>query len=200
MSTKLIGVTTQGTPRFIHYGGLNAWCTGTAYDRDGTVYVSLIGRVTAVSAIWAAFQSGTTLWPDGFGYVSKRPKLEGTTYHTLRTRLPKSGWLHMVVLHTQATMRNLPDQTFFVLSASDEPPLDAFWAQWNNALPFPTLPAWKPILWEQGIAQDLIYPCTAEGAFCWKVLPAHDIWSEILQSCARQHYNRRNDHEHVSSR
>jgi hypothetical protein len=45
MSTQLLGVTTQGIPRLVQYGGLHAYCTGWAGDRDGTAYASLIGRV-----------------------------------------------------------------------------------------------------------------------------------------------------------
>jgi len=150
MSTQLLSVTTHGIPRLVEYRGLHAYCTGWAGDRSGTVYASLIGRVTAVSAIWAAFQSGYTLWPESGGILSKQPKLEGATYHTFRTRLPKSDWLHLVLLHSQATMRNLPDQTFFILNGSPDPPLDTFWAQWNNALPFPAFPGWKAHLWAQG--------------------------------------------------
>jgi hypothetical protein len=149
------------------------------------VYASIIGRVTAVTGIWAAFQAGSSVWIDDGGILSKRPKLDGATYHTLRTRLPKSDWLHLVLLHSQATMRNLPDQAFFILNATPDPPLEAFWAQWNNALPFPALPSWKTVLWEQGIAQDAIYTCDAEGTYCWKVLPLTDVWSEILQNSVK---------------
>lgn len=186
MSNTLLGVTASTTPRLVEYRGLHAYCTGYADDRDGTVYASIIGRVTAVTGIWAAFQSGSSVWIDGGGILSKRPKLEGATYHTLRTRLPKSDWLHLVLLHSQATMRNLPDQAFFILNATPDPPLEAFWAQWNNALPFPALPSWKTFLWEQGIAQGVICTCNAEGTHCWEVWPLTDEWSEILQKSVKE--------------
>ncbi len=165
----------------VGFRGLSGWCTGWAGDEQGTVYASFIGRVTALTGIWAAFQDDEVLKlldrPDLF----KRPKLDGTKYHTLRARLPETGWQHLVLLHTQATVNNLPDLDFYVLAETSDPPLDRFWAQWNNALPLPALPEWVDTLWREGVAAGLITVCPAEGIHCWRVRVDPDAWRDILQ-------------------
>lgn len=186
MSTKLLSVTTDSTIIPVNFRGLSGFCTGWAGDDEGAVYVSLIGRVTAITGIWAAFQSNETLILPRRSTIFKRPKLEGATYHTLRVRLPETGWLHLVLLHTQATMRNLPNADCYILSSSPEPPLEAFWIQWNNALPLPALQEWTFHLWEQGLRQRLIIPCPAEATCCWVVKADSDAWGKIIQHIATE--------------
>jgi len=181
MSTPLLGVTANHNFFRVSYRGLHAWCTGWAGDPHGAVYVSLIGRTTAVTGIWAAFHERAPLDSGSHQAIFKRPALEGARYHTLRTRLPESDWLHLVILHSQATMFNLPDQTFFVLGRSPSPPLDAFWHQWNNALPLPARPEWTPLLWDQGESERFIIDLPSQGTFCWKVKATLRPWSQILQ-------------------
>jgi len=173
----------------VGFRGLGGWCTGWAGDEQGTVYASFIGRLTALTGIWAAFQDNDVLKlldrPDLF----KRPKLDDAKYHTLRARLPETGWQHLVLLHTQATVANLPDLDFYVLShalsvvegETPDPPLDRFWAQWNNALPLPALPEWVDTLWREGVSTGLITPCPAEAIYCWRVRVDLDAWRSILQ-------------------
>jgi hypothetical protein len=182
MPDQLLGVTSDTILRPIQYHGLSAFCTGWAGDREGTVYASLIGRVTAVTGIWAAFQDNNPLKVTYNHYLSKRPKLEGAKYHTLRVRLPESDWLHLVLLHTQATMQNLPDQDCYLLSdTSGTPPLARFWTQWNNALPLPALQEWTSHLWRIGERKRLIIPCDGEGTYCWRVRASPADWAETLQ-------------------
>ena len=181
MSDKLLGVTTDTILRPIQYRGLSAFCTGWAGDREGTVYASLIGRVTAVNAIWAAFQDNNSLRITYNKFLFKRPKLEGAKYHTIRTRLPESDWLHLVLLHTQATMHNLHDQDCYVLSSTPDPPLEAFWIQWNNALPLPAFKEWALRLWELGRYDRVIVPCDAEGTYCWRIKADTRRWKAILK-------------------
>jgi len=165
----------------ISFRGLSGFCTAWAEDNEGTVYASFIGRVTALTGIWAAFMDNVMLWLDDGARLFKRPKVENAKYHTLRVRLPESDWLHLVLLHSQATMQNLPDLPFYVLTRTPEPPIDAFWIQWNNALPLPALQEWTSHLWDQGIHQELIVPCPAAGTHCWKVMTFMDTWGDILQ-------------------
>jgi len=181
MPTELLAVTTKSRLRPIQYSGLQAFCTGWAGDREGTVYASLIGRTTAVTGIWAAFQEGKALKVSYSHRLSKRPKIEGTKYHTLRVRLPESDWLHLVLVHAQATMHNLPNLSCYVLSATNEPPLEAFWVQWNNALPLPALQGWAPRMWELGRYKHLIAPCDAEGTFCWMIRSSARLWRRVLE-------------------
>lgn len=180
MSNQLIGVTTDTVPYPVQYHGLSAFCTGWAGDREGMVYVSFIGRVTAVTGIWAAFMDNNAIRITYGRFLLKRPKLEGAKYHTIRTRLPESDWLHLVVLHTQATMHNLPDQNFYILSATTDPPLEAFWVQWNNAIALPAFQEWTPLLWEKGEYEQLIVQCHAQGTYCWKVNKSAKLWGRIL--------------------
>jgi hypothetical protein len=181
MPAELLGVTASNHMRPIQYRGLQGFCTGWAGDREGTVYASLIGRVTAVTGIWAAFQENITLKVAYEQYLTKRPKLEGAKYHTLRVRLPESDWLHLVLLHTQATIHNLPDQDCYLLSATPHPPLEAFWIQWNNVLPLPALQEWAPRLWELGKVRRLILPCDAEGTYCWRIRAEAGAWGAVLE-------------------
>ena len=181
MPAELLGVTTNNYLRPIQYRGLQGFCTGWAGDREGTVYASLIGRVTAVTGIWAAFQENITLKIGYNKHLTKRPKVEGAKYHTLRVRLPESDWLHLVLIHTQATMHNLHDQDCYVLSATPDLPLEAFWIQWNNALPLPAFQEWTPRLWEMGKYRRLIVPCDAEGTYCWRIKANAGTWGVVLE-------------------
>jgi len=165
----------------VGFRGLAGWCTGWAGDEQGTVYASFIGRVTALTGIWAAFQDNDVLKLPDRPDLFKRPKLEGARYHTLRARLPETGWQHLVLLHTQATVANLPDMDFYVLAETSDPPLDRFWAQWNNALPLPALPTWVTDLWHEGMTTGLITPCPAEAITCWRVQVRLDAWQVVLQ-------------------
>ena len=45
----------------VGFRGLSGWCTGWAGDEVGTVYAWFIGRKTALTAIWAAFQDNEVL-------------------------------------------------------------------------------------------------------------------------------------------
>jgi hypothetical protein len=157
MHADLWGVTTRKLTTPIEFRGLHGYCTGWAGSRRGTVYASLIGRVTAVTGIWAAFMDNVELEVQRGRYLRKRPKLDGAKYHTLRTRLPESDWLHLVILHSQVTMQNLPDEPFFILSSTHDPPLNAFWVQWNNALPLPALKEWTLRLWELGYRNGYVF-------------------------------------------
>ena len=181
MHAKFLGVTAGNRMWPIQYRGLQGYCTGWAGDREGTVYASLIGRVTAVNAIWAAFQDNNTLRITYNRYLAKRPRLEGAKYHTLRVRLPESDWLHLVMIHTQATMHNIQDQDCYILSSTPDPPLEAFWYQWNNAVALPAFQEWAPRLWELGRYRRLIGVCDAEGTYCWRIRAESKLWGAILE-------------------
>jgi len=165
----------------VGFRGLSGWCTGWAGDEVGTVYASFIGRKTALTAIWAAFQDNEVLKLLDRPPLFKRSKIEGTKYHTLRARLPDTGWQHLVLLHTQATVNNLADLDFYVLSESADPPLDRFWAEWNHALPLPARPEWVDALWCEGLSAGLITPCPAEAIHCWRVAADAEGWGHIIQ-------------------
>jgi len=166
----------------VGFRGLSGWCTGWAGDDTGTVYASFIGRLTALTGIWAAFQDRDVLHLAD-GELRKLPDVEGARYHTLKTRLPETGWFHMVLLHTQATVHNLPDEDFYVMD--DDRRLERFWTMWNRALPLPASPEWAARLWDLGRSYGLIYQLPAQGVQCWKVEADHDAWLRILQIIVR---------------
>jgi len=165
----------------ISFAGLAGYCTGWAGDEQGTVYASFIGRQTAVTGIWAAFQDHEVL--SIMDAELRKLEVEGAKYHTLKTRLPESGWMHLVLLHTQATVYNLPDEDFYVID--DDRRLQRFWAMWNRALPLPASPEWTARLWDLGRSYGLIYQLPAQGVQCWKVEADHDAWLRILQIIIR---------------
>jgi hypothetical protein len=177
----LLGVTRDEWLAPVGWGGLSAHCTGYAIHNHYTVYVSLIGRVTAVKAVWAAFMDDQTLELPNAIPLCRLPTDEETKYQTLSVRLPDTDWGHTVIVYGQATQNNLPDKLFYVLSGSAEPPLDRFWAQWNRCLPYPSQPGWAAYLWGQGIRHQLITPCQSQGTCAWAVSPG-ETWAEIIAS------------------
>jgi hypothetical protein len=163
----------------VYWGGLSAYCTGYAIHDEYTVYVSLIGRVTAVKAVWAAFTDGQALQLPDETRLWRLPTDEETKYQTLSVRLPDTDWGHTLMVHSQATQSNLPDRLFYVISGSAEPPLRRFWAQWNRCLPYPSQPDWAAYLWQQGIRHQLITDCQSQGTYGWAVRP-EETWAEII--------------------
>jgi hypothetical protein len=175
----LPGVTGDTWLALVYWGGLSAYCTGYAIHDGYTVYLSLIGRVTAVKAVWAAFMDHQALTLPDETRFWRLPTDEETKYHTFNVRLPDTDWGHTVIVHSQATQNNLPDRLFYVLSGSAEPPLRRFWAQWNRCLPYPSQPGWAAYLWQQGIRHQLVTPCQSQGTYCWAVKP-DETWAEII--------------------
>jgi hypothetical protein len=177
--TTLPGVARDEWLAPVAWGGLTVYCTGYAIHDGYTVYLSLIGRVTAVKAVWAAFLDHQTLpLPDEIS-LKRLPTDEETKYHTLKARLPETDWGHTVVVHSQATPDNLPERRFYVLSAGPEPPLHPFWAQWNQCQPYPSQPDWAAYLWRQGLDRQLISPCQSQGVYGWAVQP-DETWAAII--------------------
>jgi len=180
MSQKdLLGVTREERLALVYWGGLSAYCTGYAIHEGYTIYLSLIGRVTAVKAVWAAFIDNKVLRLPDETRLWRLPADEETKYQTLNVRLPDTDWGHTVLVHSLATQNNLPNQVFYVLSGSPEPPLRRFWAQWNRCLPYPSQPDWAAYLWQQGMRHQLITACQSQGTHCSVVSP-FGKWAEII--------------------
>lgn len=178
---NLLGIARGEWLEPVYWGGLSAYCTGYANHDGYTVYVSLIGRVTAVKAVWAAFLDNQSLELSDEIRLRRLSTEDETKYYTLNARLPESDWGHTVIVHNQATQRNLPDQVFYVLSGEGEPPLFLFWEQWNRCLPYPSQPDWAAYLWQHGVQHQLITECQSQGTYCWTVKP-DEKWAEIISS------------------
>ena len=92
----LPGVTRDEWLAPVDWGGLSATCTGYAIHGGYAFYVSLIGRVTAVKAVWAAFIDGQAHYFSRImGPAGQKPKvqvllhLENTKENNLGIPLPK---------------------------------------------------------------------------------------------------------------
>jgi hypothetical protein len=166
---------------FASFKGLRAYCVGYAVDddRNGLVYASLLGYPTAVRAVWAALMDGDTI---EIGRQEFR-RLDDK-YVTRTVRLPENGVDHMVILHHQATLLQLEvGQGFYVIGDTGKtPPYARFLAALDRATAAPVLPAWGPLLWENGRRNKLITPLeTAKGVKAWWVSADNDLWLALIQ-------------------
>jgi len=166
----------------VEFRGFTVFATSYATDEAGTVYLSLIGRVTAVSAVWAAFHSDYEL---ADGRIRKRAKLDGAKYVTIKSRQADSGWAHWIMLHTQASEQNLNDHAFYIVSDTSEAPLDTFWSRWNRALPIPAKAKWSETMWDAGVHAGLITKTDSLACVCWKVEADSDKWAAIVTDLAK---------------
>ena len=164
----------------IQYKGLIGYCTAVAGDPLGVAYLSLVGRQTAVNGIWAAFHDHERLEVNGVR-IAKRITPKTASYRTLKAKLHDSGWVHWVLLYTQATVHNLANEAFFVVSEDDEVPLPLFYHQLNNAIALPIRREWQGMLWEGGKEAGLIIPASGFGLASWRVDADHDDWLAVIQ-------------------
>ena len=167
----------------VSFQGLRAYNAGYAVDNDrnGVVYLSLIGYRTAVRAVWAALMDGDAI---EIGRKLFR-RLDGN-YVTRTTRLPDAarGVDHMVILHHQATVPHLQmGEAFYVINDTGKtPPYARFLAALDRATAAPLLPAWSKLLWENGRRNKLILPLeTAKGIKAWWVSADDEMWLALIQ-------------------
>ncbi len=170
----------------ISFGGLRAYCVGYAIDADmddHIIYLSLVGYRTAVRGVWAALLEHHAL--EIAGQLFRRA--EGAYLHR-SVLLPETNLEHMLLLHHQAAVAQLePNQAFYLLSHSTEPPYARFFAMLNRAVAAPMLPAWAKWLWREGEKKRLITSLTAtRGAFAWRVQADDADWLALIQRGVRQ--------------
>jgi hypothetical protein len=58
----------------------------------------------------------------------------------------------------------------------------------NKCLALPLLPEWAGYLWENGRARNLITLMNdgaGQGYTVWRILPAPDVWQELVQDGLR---------------
>jgi len=183
---------TEANPIPIEFRGFTVWAIAHAGDERGTVYASLIGRVTAVKAVWAAFHSDYSLG-EGAVQIRKRSALDGAKYHTIKVKLQTSGWVNWALVHTQATQRNLPDEDFYmsleepttILDSPDRPGPILFMMQWYNAMDLPAKLEWGTRMWNDGLSAELIEELPSHGVRCWRVKADAAGWQEIVTKIAK---------------
>lgn len=185
MSDSLLAVA-PGLTGAVSFNGLRVFGAGYAVDddRNGVVYLSIIGYRTAVRAVWAALMNGDAI---EIGRQVFR-RLEGG-YVTRSMRLPESGAEHMVILHHQAALPHLEiGQPFYVLGDVKERDTQArFIAMLDRATSAPLLPTWAKLLWANGRRTKLILPLeTARGIKAWWVSADDEMWLALIEKGIRR--------------
>lgn len=165
----------------VSFGGLRAYCIGYAVDSDEddhVIYLALVGYRTAVRGVWAALLEHKPL--EIGGQLFRRA--EGS-YLYRAVPLPESGLENMALLHHQATIPNLePNQTFYLVNDSDEPPYARFFAMLNRVVVAPLLLHWAEWLWRAGRREKLITRLDAtSGTFAWRIQASDEIWLDMVQ-------------------
>ncbi|MCC7162463.1 MAG: hypothetical protein IT331_08210 [Anaerolineae bacterium] len=186
ITTSVIAVTPELVGS-VSFGGLRAYCVGYAVDDsadDRLIYLGLVGYRTAVRGVWAALLEHQPI--EIAGQLFRRA--EGT-YLYRAVQLPESGLENMALLHHQATVNQLePNQAFYLLNASDDPPHARFFAMLNRAVVAPMLPHWAEWLWRQGYKKELITRLDAtRGTFAWRIHASDEAWLEIIQRGIQRH-------------
>ncbi len=177
---SLLGVC-PGLVGSVSFGGLRAYCLGYAIDTDSdnhVIYLSLVGYRTAVRGVWAALLENHAI--EIAGQLFRRA--EGGYLHK-SIQLPESNLEHMLLLHHQAAVSQVePNQAFYLLSDSAEPPYARFFAMLNRAVAAPMLPSWTEWLWQEGQEQKLIHALdTTRGTHAWRVQAEDADWLALIQ-------------------
>jgi len=149
-------------------------------ENDNIVYLEMVGHKQAVRANWAALAAKKVRWIGG-----QRVYLDGMKEHVLvRASLP-CGWVDYILIHKQASIREMnPEAPFFLLDDGRQPIPPLFYPMLNNCLAVPVLENWAVYLWENGRARRLITLLNkgeGQGYAAWQVLPAPDEWQKVVQ-------------------
>ena len=146
------------------------------------VYLEMVGAKQAVRANWAALMGkNKNHW---FG--RRQVALDGMKAHVkLQSRLP-CGWHHMVLIHKQASLKEMtPEQPFYLLDNGRQPIPPLFYPMLNKALALPLLPDWSDYLWQCGRQERLIALLDegkGQGYAAWQVKPAPTVWQEVVRA------------------
>ncbi len=177
----------------VSFKGLRAFCTTYTIDETGTVMLSLVGAVTVLNGLWAAFLSHETLVLNEQIEVRRMQRDErallktlahkaASEYRTLSARLRETGKRHLVIVHQQATQDCEMDRAFFVVQAAEGlPPLARFYAQFTRAVAVCARTDWSEYLWQRGLAAQLIAPCEAAGIQAWRVTADAEAWAPVVR-------------------
>ncbi len=155
----------------------------TLDDKEKTlVYLEMVGAKQSARANWAALMGkGQSHWIE-----RRQVALDGMKAHVkLQSRLP-CGWHHMVLIHKQASLKEMnPEQPFYLLDNGRQPIPPLFYPMLNKALALPLLPDWSDYLWQYGRQRKLITLLDdgkGQGYAAWQVKPAPTVWQEVVQA------------------
>jgi hypothetical protein len=186
-STSSVLAVTPELVGSVSFGGLRAYCVGYAIDAEQdnhVIYLGLVGYRTAVRGVWAALLEHKPI--EIAGQLFRRAQ---DPYLHRSVQLPESGLENMALLLQQASVNHLePNQSFYLLNDSDDPPFARFFAMLNRAVAAPMLPAWAQWLWREGSEKEFIAKLDAtRGTCCWRVQAADEDWFDLIQFGIRHH-------------
>lgn len=146
------------------------------------VYLEMVGAKQAVKANWAALVGGGKVHWLG----RKRIRLEGMKDHVkLQATLP-CGWSDHILIHKQAGLKEMnPEQPFYLLDDGSQTIPSLFYPMLNKCLALPLLESWAGYLWESGRQRKLITLLDegeGQGYAAWRVLPAPEEWTQVVQT------------------
>ena len=192
-----VRVTTDLTKKISLARGLAVFTPALAIDdkENSLVYLEMVGAKESVKANWAALMGGNRVHWLG----ARRIEMEGMKQHIkIQATLP-CGWVSQVLLHKQASLKEMnPERPFYLLDDGAKPilhqdgrPLATQWSipplfypMLNKCLSLPLLAEWARYLWENGRERNfitLLDKGNGQGYAAWRVLPAPDEWQKVVQ-------------------
>lgn len=150
------------------------------------VYLEMVGAKQAVKANWAALAGGgRSHWLDGRTIFQ-----DGMKQHVRLQKAMPCGWVDWVLLHKQASLKEMnPDKPFYLLDDGCQPLPPLFYPMLNRCLAAPLLPEWEAYLWRCGREQKLITLLNkgqGQGYTAWKVKPDIEKWEQIVSQGVRE--------------
>jgi hypothetical protein len=119
--------------------------------------------------------------------VLHRPRaqpLDGINNHINIQSSLHCGWAIHILIH-QASLKEMnPEQPFYLLDDGRRPIPPLFYPMLNKCLALAFLESWLS-LWANGRERNLITLLDegeGQGYAAWRVLPALDVWQEIMVS------------------
>lgn len=136
--------------------GVEAICLDLVDNRDGFLYLRMVGAEVAVNAIWAKlsardrrkYGAGVEVHKSGEKYATHINAQKHVTYRTLRSRL-QNGMVDLAMIHPILTVTEDNSDGFHLLTYDEGTPA-GFFERLNKALSIPLKPEWADWLWTEG--------------------------------------------------
>jgi hypothetical protein len=181
---KAVRVSCEPNKKISLADGLSVFTPALTLDDKAQtlVYLEMVGAKQSVRANWAALMGkGKSHW-----FERRQVALDGMKEHVkVQSHLP-CGWHHMVLIHKQASLKEMnPEQPFYLLDNGRQPIPPLFYPMLNKSLALPLLPEWSDYLWQSGRQQRLITLLDdgrGQGYAAWQVKPAPSTWQEVVQT------------------